>query len=175
MTPDPDQMTVVAAPYRTVSDRIRALDRAGYARADIARFLNKRYQHVRNVLEADAQARRTPANSVFAESQTLPADLQGVAEGPITFEPPALGMFRLQVKPDGSAVLPPSLLQAMGAAPGEPFMAEVGADAIVLRNWRESARRAQAFVRSVVPPGVSLVDELIAERRADARREAEGG
>ena len=34
----------------------RALDAAGYARADIARFLGKRYQHVRNVLEGDAQA-----------------------------------------------------------------------------------------------------------------------
>jgi hypothetical protein len=34
-----------------------------------------------------------------------------------------------------------------------------------------SVRRAQAIVRRFIPPGVSLVDELIAERRAEAKRE----
>ncbi len=43
---------VVNAPL-TVSDKIRKLDDAGYPRAEIARLLNKRYQHVRNVLEGD--------------------------------------------------------------------------------------------------------------------------
>jgi hypothetical protein len=33
-------------------------------------------------------------------------------------------------------------------------------------------RRAQKLVRNFVPEGVSLVDELIAERRAEAAREA---
>ena len=32
------------------SQKIRYLHAQGYARGDIARFLNKRYQHVRNVL-----------------------------------------------------------------------------------------------------------------------------
>lgn len=35
---------------RTVADKIRYLDQQGFSRADIARALNKRYQHVRNVL-----------------------------------------------------------------------------------------------------------------------------
>jgi len=33
--------------------------------------------------------------------------------------------------------------------------------------------RAQRFVRQHVKPGVSLVDELIAERRAEAKRESD--
>jgi len=37
----------------TVSNKIRYLDKAGFTRADISRILNKRYQHVRNVLEED--------------------------------------------------------------------------------------------------------------------------
>src|SRR5438477_11235725 len=37
----------------TKSAKIRALHRAGHSRAEIARFLNIRYQHVRNVLERD--------------------------------------------------------------------------------------------------------------------------
>jgi len=34
-------------------------------------------------------------------------------------------------------------------------------------------RRIQEYLRKIVPPGVSLVDELIAERREEARRELE--
>ena len=46
----------IARPHSTVADKIRALAAAGVPRADIARFLGKRYQHVRNVLEGDAQS-----------------------------------------------------------------------------------------------------------------------
>lgn len=41
---------VITKDLTTVSSRIRALDAAGYTRSQIAKFLNKRYQHVRNVL-----------------------------------------------------------------------------------------------------------------------------
>jgi hypothetical protein len=43
-------------PALNISDRIRALDRLGMPRAEIARQLGKRYQHVRNVLEAKGKA-----------------------------------------------------------------------------------------------------------------------
>ncbi len=43
------QMSTVVKGLRTTSDKIRALLRAGYLRADVARFLNIRYQHVRKV------------------------------------------------------------------------------------------------------------------------------
>ncbi len=36
---------------------------------------------------------------------------------------------------------------------------------------RQAIKRAQDMVRRYVPEGVSLVDELIAERRAEAARE----
>lgn len=46
-----------------------------------------------------------------------------------------------------------------------------------INNWprdhKEAIRRAQERVRRYVPEGVSLSDELIAERRAEARREDE--
>ena len=38
---------------------------------------------------------------------------------------------------------------------------------------KKAIRRAQERVRRYVPEGVSLSDELIAERRAEARRENE--
>lgn len=39
----------------TVSGKIRALDKMGYTRSQIADMLGKRYQHVRNVLVEDAR------------------------------------------------------------------------------------------------------------------------
>ena len=47
-----DRMDALVAGIPTKSAKIRRLDQAGYARADIARFLDIRYQHVRNVLVA---------------------------------------------------------------------------------------------------------------------------
>src|SRR5204862_6835087 len=55
MQPDTHKMQAEIQALTTVSDRIRALNRAGYSRADIARFLGKRYQQVRNVLVGDEQ------------------------------------------------------------------------------------------------------------------------
>lgn len=43
-------------PTLNISDRIRKLDRLGMPRAEIARLLGKRYQHVRNVLGAKGKA-----------------------------------------------------------------------------------------------------------------------
>ena len=40
----------------TVSGKIRKLNKSGYTRSQIADALNKRYQHVRNVLVEDARS-----------------------------------------------------------------------------------------------------------------------
>ncbi len=45
--------------------------------------------------------------------------------------------------------------------------------AIVIETREQGLRRAQALVRKYIPEGVSLSDELIAERRAEAARELE--
>src|SRR4051794_22899291 len=47
-------MSEVVVGLKTTSDMVRALLREGYLRADVARHLNIRYQHVRNVaVDAD--------------------------------------------------------------------------------------------------------------------------
>ncbi|HEY5007143.1 MAG TPA: hypothetical protein VII42_04010, partial [Caulobacteraceae bacterium] len=64
----PDRMTEIIRPFTTVSDKIRALDAAGAPRAEIARFLGKRYQHVRNVLvEGPPKERYTVGRVEFAD------------------------------------------------------------------------------------------------------------
>jgi hypothetical protein len=44
--------------------------------------------------------------------------------------------------------------------------------ALVLETREQGLRRARALVRKYIPEGVSLSDELIAERRAEAARES---
>jgi hypothetical protein len=50
---------IVSDPKLNVSGKIRALNAYGVPRAEIAKLLNKRYQHVRNVLVAEEQKRRS--------------------------------------------------------------------------------------------------------------------
>lgn len=44
----------------SISAKIRYLDKENFTRSDIAKTMNKRYQHVRNVLETPLK--RKPAN-----------------------------------------------------------------------------------------------------------------
>ncbi|MCG8358672.1 MAG: AbrB/MazE/SpoVT family DNA-binding domain-containing protein [Kiloniellales bacterium] len=50
------EMDGIASGLETKSAKIRALDEAGYSRSEIAKYLDIRYQHVRNVLVQPATA-----------------------------------------------------------------------------------------------------------------------
>ncbi len=65
-------MSVVVAGLPTKSAKIKALIAEGYLRADVARFLDINYQHVRKVLE-DAGIRDGLRNSVTATPRPAPA------------------------------------------------------------------------------------------------------
>lgn len=57
----------------TKSDKIRALDKAGFSRADIARHLDIRYQHVRGVLVREAGHKPADRNpDVMIEAKDMP-------------------------------------------------------------------------------------------------------
>jgi hypothetical protein len=168
----PDRMAQIVGPYATVSDRIRALDAAGAPRAEIAKFLGKRYQHVRNVLEGDKQR----------GGYTLGhADLSGVREQGAPFERPAddsafiqprgEGAYRLVVRPDGSILLPKEILTAFDAEGGGVVMAKLDGDTFGLISARTAMDRIHEAMQPLIRPGVSVADEFIAERRAEAARE----
>lgn len=157
---------VVSGPG-TKSDKIRALSAAGMSRADIARALGIRYQHVRNVLVGDEQAGRAAADSPVTETQGPSAPLGSAA----STDTSSAGPVKLRVGPNGEVALPASMLEALGLRPGMALAARLENGEIRLYTIAEAIRRAQELMRSVVPAGVSLVDELIAERREEARRE----
>jgi hypothetical protein len=168
-------MRTIAAPHVTVADKIRALAAAGYPRADIARFLGKRYQHVRNVLEDDAQA-----GGAYVVGR---ADLSGLREPSPGFEEAAaepyavdagVAMLRLPVRDDGALALPAMALQALGLRPGGVALAELDGERLTIFSVHESVRRIQAMARDLVAGDHSLADGLIVERREETAREATG-
>lgn len=77
-----------------------------------------------------------------------------------------------KVGPGGRVVLPAPMREALGLAPGDDVLVRLEGHEIRLLPRDEAIRQVQEIVRRYVPEGVSLVDELIAERRAEAAREA---
>ncbi len=174
MPEETDRLARIAAPHTTVADKIRALASAGVPRADIARFLGKRYQHVRNVLEDDAQNRsggyvvgRADVSGVPPEP---PSGFEEAAAEPYAIDA-GVAVLRIPVKDDGALALPAMALQALGLRPGAVAIAELEADRLVIFSVAESVRRMQAMVRDLVPGDHSLADALIADRRAEAARD----
>ena len=170
--PNPDQMEAIAGAFSTTSDKIRALDAAGYSRAEIARFLGKLYPHVRNVLVAGP-----PKRSPFAESRVQAGAAEPDGARPAGFEEStpepyavdaSIAILRLPVTEDGLIQLPPMALRTLGVRPGGVVIAELDEDHLVLFSARESVRRVQAMVRDLIPGRRGLAESLIADRRREA-------
>ena len=80
-------------------------------------------------------------------------------------------VFRAKVDGSGRVVIPADARLRKRLRAGDAVvMDEDGDGGLRLRTYDDVVRAAQAYVCSVVPAGVSLVDELIAERRAEAER-----
>ncbi len=70
----------------------------------------------------------------------------------------------------GRVVIPARLRRALGLEPGDRLVARQEGDRIVLERREAVERRLKARV-GAIPKDVSLVDELLADRRAEASRE----
>jgi hypothetical protein len=153
-----ETMSALTAGLPTKSAKIRTLGRAGYSRQQIADFLGIRYQHARNVL---VDAKRA------ADGKRLDPEHPKTAKSP-------QNAVRLQVGPNGEVTIPAHLLEAAGSAAGKYLLARFDDDEIKLVTPEATARKIQAAVRKFVPEGVSLVDELLKERRREAANEQGG-
>lgn len=71
----------------------------------------------------------------------------------------------------GKVVIPAPLRKQLNLKAGDRVLMDLEDGKIVLRSQAQAIRDAQAWVRSFVPEEVSLVDELIAERRGESERE----
>jgi AbrB family looped-hinge helix DNA binding protein len=76
--------------------------------------------------------------------------------------------IKTKVASGGRIVIPTRLRQALGIEIGENVTLSVKDNALQITTQKEALRRIQALVRRHVPEGVSLVEELIKERREEA-------
>jgi AbrB family looped-hinge helix DNA binding protein len=79
---------------------------------------------------------------------------------------------RLKIGPGGRVVIPTEMREALGADEGDTLLASVVDGELRLVSTQTAIKRAQAIIRAYIPlGGPSLVDELIADRRAEAAAE----
>ena len=88
---------------------------------------------------------------------------------PVTFSDPA----RLTVGKDGRILIPAAMREAAGFTPGATVVARVKGGRIVLEEFMHGIRRAQSLAAKYRQSSGSVVDELIADRRAEAAKEEE--
>lgn len=148
--------TQVVAGLTTKSDKIRALYREGYSRSEIRRFLGIRYQHVRNVLVRDghleprlSRPSRTRATRPVSHSEDRPEQI------------------RVVVGPGGRVVIPAAYREALGIEEGDAVFMRVEGDELHVISDATEIRRVREMIAGYVPEGVSLVDDLLRERRRE--------
>ena len=73
----------------------------------------------------------------------------------------------------GRIVIPAPMRKAMNLEPGDDVQVALVEGELRIVGRDAAIARAQALVRKYVPGDVSLSDQLIAERRAEAAREDE--
>jgi bifunctional DNA-binding transcriptional regulator/antitoxin component of YhaV-PrlF toxin-antitoxin module len=135
----------------TTAAKIRALAAKGHPRAEIARALGVRYQQVRNVL-----VRQEAKANLESVQLSNPDGLTG----------------KVRIAADGTTTIPAVVTEALGLKPGDTLFVRSDENEIRLLTRTAVARRIQSLVREYVPEGVSLVDELLEDRRREFEAEA---
>ena len=81
--------------------------------------------------------------------------------------------LRIRLGPQGRIVIPAHFRRAMGVEAGEPLVATLEGEGRLVIETRKAAWESFLRLFEGIPKDADLVGELIAERRAEARREEE--
>jgi AbrB family looped-hinge helix DNA binding protein len=76
---------------------------------------------------------------------------------------------RMRVNENGRLVIPASFRKALGIKVGDEVILRIENEELRITTLKRRLQRAQRLVRKHVKSGISLVDELIIERREAAR------
>lgn len=81
-------------------------------------------------------------------------------------------VFRVRIEPDGKIQLPPQVLEKLDFETGQDVELEVEKKVLHVSLTRtERVKRAQTLVKKYVNPKISMADELIEERRREAKND----
>lgn len=76
-------------------------------------------------------------------------------------------MIQMKMSEGGRVVIPAEIRQTLGLKKGDMVLFEERDGEVMLTTRKAQLACARTLVRKHVPEGVSLADELIAERRAE--------
>jgi AbrB family looped-hinge helix DNA binding protein len=74
----------------------------------------------------------------------------------------------------GRVLLPAKVRKELGLEPGMDLLLTCSGGTVRLETRAQALARARRLARRLAAPGTSVVDEFLAERRQEARREAKG-
>jgi AbrB family looped-hinge helix DNA binding protein len=83
------------------------------------------------------------------------------------------GVVTARLSENGRIVIPAEIRQKLGLSPGDTVLLSVEGYVLKIEPQRARIRRIQESMRQFLPPDRVLSDELIADRREEARRETE--
>ncbi len=78
---------------------------------------------------------------------------------------------QVTINENGRIVIPSAIRKALNVKAGDALLLHFEDGSLKVTTRMQRIREAQEMVRRHVPKGVSLADELIADRREAARRE----
>ena len=85
---------------------------------------------------------------------------------------PARMTTRIRLGEGGRIVIPAAHRKALGVEPGDEMTISFVDGGLRITTWKQALAWLQEEFRRAGRPGVSLSDELIADRRREAAREA---
>jgi AbrB family looped-hinge helix DNA binding protein len=80
-------------------------------------------------------------------------------------------VYRAKLNDEGRLVIPCAARRQLGIAPGQELLLQVRKDGLLVYTQDLAVKRLQDWCAANIPPGVSLADELITDRRAEAAKE----
>jgi bifunctional DNA-binding transcriptional regulator/antitoxin component of YhaV-PrlF toxin-antitoxin module len=149
-----DRFTSLTEGLPTKSEKIRTLARHGASTRDIARFLQIHYTHARNVLKDAGLHRIREA----AETEQNPAA-------------PSPSFEWVEIDTQGRIQLTAFMREKLGLSKGDRVMLRLKGNRLEVLSQEAAWQEIQTLVRDKVPQGVSLANELIAERHRESQRE----
>ncbi|HYH65623.1 MAG TPA: AbrB/MazE/SpoVT family DNA-binding domain-containing protein [Urbifossiella sp.] len=82
-------------------------------------------------------------------------------------------VYRAKLNDEYRLVIPAACRKQLGLQPNQELLLQISDQGLLLYTHDQAVKRLQDWCSAHIPRGVSLVDELIAERRAEAAKEAD--